>query len=231
MQKTVYFQALNLNSRTTMNTHEQEYWTKFYQNTIARDDGYHTPSAFARWVQQRLSSDGSRRILDMGCGNGRDSLFLAAMGHSVTAIDAAFLPPEGYFEQAPLSFHRGDMVSFDKGCFEVFYMRFSLHSIPDSDQIKLLRSLPTNSTIFLETRSDIDKSQHKVHAETHYRNYTNLSCFLKMLSDLGFHVEYVKQSRGLAIWQTEDPMCIRIIAHKPSFTKPARDSQARVPMQ
>ena len=44
-----------------------------------------TPSPFATWVADRLEP--RQHILDVGCGNGRDSVYFAEQGHRVTALD------------------------------------------------------------------------------------------------------------------------------------------------
>lgn len=45
------------------------------------------PSEAARRAAARFHADGARRILEVGAGHGRDTLFLAAEGFAVTALD------------------------------------------------------------------------------------------------------------------------------------------------
>ncbi len=60
------------------------YWNDFYRGP----DGKRVPtepSLFAQWVADRLEEP--TRVLDVGAGNARDSTYLAAQGHTVTAMD------------------------------------------------------------------------------------------------------------------------------------------------
>jgi SAM-dependent methyltransferase len=60
-------------------------WIGYYNATSARVPP--EPSDFARWVLDRESPT---ELVDVGCGLGRDALFLASHGFSVTAMD--FVP-------------------------------------------------------------------------------------------------------------------------------------------
>jgi SAM-dependent methyltransferase/tetratricopeptide (TPR) repeat protein len=56
------------------------HWRQFY-----RDQRIDEPSSFATFVDQWLP--GGRSVLEVGCGSGRDTVFLATRGHSVVGID------------------------------------------------------------------------------------------------------------------------------------------------
>ncbi len=45
------------------------------------------PSSFARKAAAKMKEKGVRRVLDLGCGRGRESLFFASFGFEVTAAD------------------------------------------------------------------------------------------------------------------------------------------------
>lgn len=45
------------------------------------------PSSFARKAAEKMKETGVRRVLDLGCGRGRESLFFASLGFEVTAAD------------------------------------------------------------------------------------------------------------------------------------------------
>ncbi len=60
------------------------YWQEFYQSARVRDVP-RTPSLFAGWVAGRLEP--GSRVVELGCGNGRDSVWLAEQGFRVIATD------------------------------------------------------------------------------------------------------------------------------------------------
>src|SRR5215213_6367505 len=62
-----------------------DYWDEYYaaRSTMVR----RLPSQFAVFVAGEL--EGRHRIIELGCGNGRDSMFFASHGHEVVAVDAS----------------------------------------------------------------------------------------------------------------------------------------------
>ena len=60
---------------------DKEYWENFYQ----KNDAPNEPSAFAQDSISHFPLDS--QILELGCGNGRDSLFFARNGFRVFACD------------------------------------------------------------------------------------------------------------------------------------------------
>ena len=50
-------------------------------------DAITSPSAFAQWTA--AAGAGVAAVIDLGCGNGRDAVFLADRGPSVTAVDSS----------------------------------------------------------------------------------------------------------------------------------------------
>ncbi|WP_243058202.1 bifunctional 2-polyprenyl-6-hydroxyphenol methylase/3-demethylubiquinol 3-O-methyltransferase UbiG [Nocardioides sp. SR21] len=75
-----------LNGWLRNNRKHLRYWGDFYISR-ALDRVPTTPSPFATWVADRLEPD--QRVLDVGCGNGRDAVFFAQQGHRVTALDGS----------------------------------------------------------------------------------------------------------------------------------------------
>ena len=60
------------------------YWNRFYEKVIKE---IQEPSDFARFVLHYLQS--GKRLMDIGCGNGRDSLYFARNQILVTGVDAS----------------------------------------------------------------------------------------------------------------------------------------------
>lgn len=63
---------------------DSAYWDGYYGR---RPQEIEEPSMFASWVAKQLPLEAD--ILDLGCGNGRDSLFFISCGFHVTGIDAS----------------------------------------------------------------------------------------------------------------------------------------------
>lgn len=63
----------------------RDYWGKFYK--LYGDRIPAEPSPFARWLVAR---EPATRLVEIGCGNGRDAIFFADNGFDVTGID--FVP-------------------------------------------------------------------------------------------------------------------------------------------
>ena len=65
------------------------YWNNFYSNVHELPL---EPSDFAfytvKFLQGLAEKNSYKNILDIGCGNGRDSYFLSSQGYTVTAIDS-----------------------------------------------------------------------------------------------------------------------------------------------
>ena len=65
-----------------MDEQVKQYWSRFYASL-------HTtvPSPFAASVAMELTE--RNEVIDIGCGNGRDSMFFAGLGHRVLGLDLA----------------------------------------------------------------------------------------------------------------------------------------------
>ncbi len=92
-------------------------------------------------------SDGSLRVLDIGCGQGRDALFIARAGHSVLAID---LSPSGIrdlnnvakAENLDASGIVADITEYEpEGKFDVVLIDRTLHMLDETDRQTALRTL------------------------------------------------------------------------------------------
>ncbi len=55
-----------------------EYWNKFYDKKIINKE-----STFAKFTYKKIKKQ-KGKILDIGCGNGRDSFFFNQKGYNVT---------------------------------------------------------------------------------------------------------------------------------------------------
>jgi SAM-dependent methyltransferase len=87
------------------------------------------------------------RVLDVGCGQGRDALFIARAGHQVVAVD---LSPAGVADVQSVADAEGlaivgvvaDVVAYTPdGMFDVILIDRTLHMLKGADQTKVLTRL------------------------------------------------------------------------------------------
>lgn len=64
-------------------------WEKEYSEGTPHWAKDMEPSVFAKDFYKKLEEVGARTVLEVGCGNGRDSIFFAKKGLNVSAIDVS----------------------------------------------------------------------------------------------------------------------------------------------
>jgi len=187
-----------------MNSNEIIYWSTFYKNFNET-----TPSDFASFIIKYFNEYARKplHILDVGCGNGRDSYYLSKY-QPVTGIDISNIPSN---TNPQLRFIQGDMLEIDKNPYDVIYSRFTFHSITNEQQENLIQSIEPNTFLCIETRSITDKDQHRTFGDTHYRNLTDMDYLVELLQKYHFTILYSIESKDLAVYKDENPTCIRII--------------------
>ena len=206
------------------------YWKEFYRQRHSL-----VPSQFCALVAAELAADST--VVEWGSGNGRDSLFFAAQGHRTVALDLSAeavkiseresrlrgLSDRAVFLQGDMS-SRADVEEVvhvarkDNDNTLVFYSRFVLHSMDESEEDSFLAALAdcmvAGERVFFEFRSKGDASRYK-HYPDHYRRYIDTDIFQVKLNDnLGLSVEYSVTGSGMAKYRQEDPLVSRVFASK-----------------
>lgn len=209
-------------------TVEKDYWNSFYSKFNISH-----PSQFC--VMTAIEIDSNKPIVEFGCGNGRDSIYLATHGHTVYGCDLSAPAIESNREKskdvAHLEFRVLDASStdqvravVDKARDEssadniIVYTRFFLHSIDQHQETKFLSALSAalspGDKLYFEFRCKMDESLEKVHGKDHYRRYIDTPAMMEDMAELGFNVEYEITGRGMAKYKSEDPFVSRIVARK-----------------
>ena len=214
---------VKLSSDFDRDTH---YWNQFY----IKKPKIEMPSLFAQEIGKQLVT--SRTILDLGCGNGRDSLYFKSLGLNVTAIDAsdraiAMLQEE--YANENICFICDDFVCSSviyAGQYDYCYSRFSLHAInedQENDMIKnVYKVLKSGGKFFIEVQSVNDDLYGKGECvgknayiyNGHYRRFVEKPVLEEKLCDVGFEIKYSSEEKGFAPFEGVDPPVIRIIAMK-----------------
>ena len=201
------------------------HWNEYYKK-----DGIPSyPSPFAKYVSNQLNAE--QNILEIGCGNGRDTKFFATQGHNVTGIDksteAIDLCKKLYPEEC-IEFFFGtitDVAKKNQKKYDLVYSRFVIHAMSLDEEIKTLKMsyklLKNNGKFFIECRSINDSLSNRgeIVSQTeridgHYRRFIILEEFKQRLTQIGFQITEAIENRGLAKFAEEDPMIIRVCAIK-----------------
>ena len=113
--------------------HQQQHWTGVF---AANPDMYGTePSAAAVHAAQQFAAAGRRTVLELGAGQGRDTMYLAAQGFDVVALDYAVEAVEaikiktnerGSTTVAVVRHDVRDPLPFDSGSFDASYSHMLL---------------------------------------------------------------------------------------------------------
>jgi len=123
----------------------QNPWAREYARTPERYIWGKAPSGFAREIADRLSA--GSRVLDLGCGEGRDSVYFAARGFEVTGLDVS---PEALAKGRRLADEREVQVQWlcrsmldapMAGRFDLVYSCGSVHHLRRRDRSRLFRRL------------------------------------------------------------------------------------------
>ena len=209
---------------------DRDYWNKYYEQHRPGTEG---ESPFARETCERQLHPGDR-ILDLGCGNGRDSLYFVSRGMSVTGIDSAEVAIRELQHGAGdtprgARFVCGDFVKLeglDDASFDCCYSRFTVHAITAAQEADLLlnvrRVLRTGGRFCIEVRSVHDgiyglgtaQETDAFVYEGHYRRFIRFRDFIDRLSDAGFDIVYAEESDRFAPYGDSRPVCMRVTAVK-----------------
>lgn len=207
------------------------YWREFYKRRHSL-----VPSQFCALVASEIDIDAT--VVDWGSGNGRDSLFFAAQGHTTIAMDLSAEAVKVSDQEARLRglhdrvlFLQGDLSlpadvenivqvarRKNNGDSLVFYSRFVLHSMEEAEEDKFLLALSEcmkqNECVFFEFRTKEDTNRQK-HYPDHFRRYLDTIIFQRKLeNNWGFSLEYSVTGTGMAKYKEEDPVVSRIFARK-----------------
>jgi len=85
------------------------------------------------------------KVLDLGCGQGRDALFLASLGYQTTAVDSSKIAVVQMISEAKKQKHRLNSIVADvlnlklEEKFEIILFDMLLHSFEKKQQIEILK--------------------------------------------------------------------------------------------
>lgn len=214
--------------KTNEYNRDTEYWNDYYKNT---PDEISEPSNFARDMIKYMKP--YHHLLDLGCGNGRDSLFFLNNNLHVTGIDAAKIPIR-HLTNITKNNHFAEFVCDDfvkcryiyQKSFDYIYSRFTLHAISKQQEnelfVNVAGGLKKGGKLFIEARTihdDLYGRGHEVEPNAffyngHFRRFINPDDLRDNLEKLELHIKYIEENRGFSKDAHSNPVLVRIIAIK-----------------
>jgi tellurite methyltransferase len=213
---------------------DKNYWNNYYR-VHGNDKNIVGPSSFAQFCLNNFFSKKNLNIVELGSGNGRDALFFAHHDHSVVAIDQSLYGIETKMQKLDnkiksllkpkvSNFVQEDYAKYDN--IDVFYSRFTIHSITKNDEIILLKniykSLIINGLFCIEVRTIKDPlfgkgvscGENTFIFNKHKRRFIDSNVFRKQVLNLGFRELYFVEENNLSIHKNDNPVLMRIILTK-----------------
>tara|TARA_B110001452_G_C15091751_1_gene380915 strand:+ start:179 stop:811 length:633 start_codon:yes stop_codon:yes gene_type:complete len=199
------------------------YWNKFYKK-----DSNSYESTFARFIHKKIHNKNGK-LLDIGCGNGRDSYFFNKKGFNVIGIDISnkAIQKNSQKKNKNLAFKKFDIgKNKTKNKFEFIYCRFFLHTIDESLENKLIELIKDSKNkgtmVFFEFRNYKDKIFGKFKTKDHnkiiefekghFRRIIDPKIFKeKFLLITKSKLIYQKSGINLSIFKKDNPNLSRMI--------------------
>lgn len=211
--------------------HDDKYWDNYYTENISKINAAPQPSLFARDMYLKYMEAG-KDIIELGCGNGRDSLYFVQKGLNVTGIDASQVAISKLQENCSMHncvFICDDFVNAESIYqiqYDYCYSRFTLHAINEQQEVLVLRKaydmLKKDGYFFIEARSIHDGKcgmgqrveKNAYIFDGHYRRFIDLTELVSKLKCLGFSIVEQVESDKFAPQKGEDAVCVRVVAQK-----------------
>lgn len=205
---------------------DYQYWNNYYNNNLAPTE----PSKFAKDVLKYLEED--KKLIELGCGNGRDSIYFSNSNINVVAIDQSEQSIENLNKNKSnnkIEFIADDFIKTNllkNTEYDYVYSRFTMHSITEEEETILLErvynTLKIDGLFLIEVRSikdDIYGLGEKVARNTyvyndHCRRFIVMEELVEKLKSVGFKINLASQDKNYAIYKDQNPIVIRIIAKK-----------------
>lgn len=202
------------------------YWNKYYSNI---SEIKAMPSDFAVTIEKELCPNA--HILEVGCGNGRDSLYFLSKGHNITAVDGSDTAINRLCEitvdNKNALFVCDNFVKCDvlyQRKYDCIYSRFTLHAITGEQEDEMLSkikdALAKDGLLCIEARTIHDDIYGKgkevgynsYYYNNHFRRFIDVDEFKEKLISFGFKIITLEESVGFSKTEKSDPMLMRCVA-------------------
>ncbi|CAN5438582.1 class I SAM-dependent methyltransferase [soil metagenome] len=147
-------------------------WDKVYSNDSAFFG--EEPSKFAQKCYTDFKKYHVKRLLELGCGQGRDTIFFASKGLDIHALDSSIIAIENLhknFREKNISidlkhFDARQGIPFSNNFFDAIYAHMFFNMRLTDEELKFLfiesnRVLKNNGMLYFSVRSDKDAQYNK----------------------------------------------------------------------
>ncbi len=176
---------------------DKVHWDKYY----TKNSNPFGPSDFALSTIKNLKKNST--LIDIGCGNGRDSLFFSKRRIKTVGIDQSEIAIKNLksFENKYLNFETLNIFDLKNKNFDYGYCRFLFHSINEEEENFLLSWLKKNinDKIFIESR--IIEKEKNIKQGDHYRRLMDLERFKSKLENLNINVLSEETSSKFSVYK------------------------------
>lgn len=207
---------------------DKNYWETYYSKRINEE----LPSLFAKFVVEKINGE-NLKLIELGCGNGRDAIYFSSQNFTVFAIDQCsneinFLN-EKFKNNSDIQFVNEDFTKLSiSEMFDIVYSRFTLHSILSKEEDDVLKwtfdHLNSDGHFCIEVRGQkneifqkgepVENEENAFVLDGHFRRFINFETFCNKLKSIGFKIDYAEEQKGFAPFNGLDETFIRIIANK-----------------
>ncbi|WP_147407246.1 class I SAM-dependent methyltransferase [Arthrobacter sp. AG1021] len=207
------------------------------RSRLAADDFYsHSsrkrPSRFAQEIVSHPLAEVVDSVIDLGCGDGLDSILLREKFENVLGLDRSAyaircsLGNAGRSQQRP-DFVRSDILiagklsrisaslRFENSGSILFYSRFLLHALTNAECSRLLIEISNAANrgdfIAFEYRNEKDRENKKRYSRS-FRNFINDESLKELLNSSGFRILSHESGCDFSKYGKENPDTSRVIA-------------------
>lgn len=210
-----------------MFVNDKQYWEKFYseQKMPFKESG------FARFCMRNYLKP-ENKLIELGCGNGRDAIYFYRMGLKVTAIDQCakeikFL--NDVIGNDNLRFKSDDFSALKiSQKYDAIYSRFTLHAISrkqqDATLLWAIQHLNPAGLLLIEARGTknelyglgepVKNEKDAYIFDSHYRRFINKSEIVAFLKKNELAILKSSEAKGYAPFNGTNYKFIRIVAQK-----------------
>jgi len=206
----------------------------FWDDRYVQEKGDNFPSPFAEFCVNNYIKKNAK-ILELGCGNGRDAFYFSKNEIFVHGLDLSKAAVASCNKRVVetkleklLQFSEADIDDFEsyfRHGTNIIYSRFSIHSVSEDVEnnvlIKAYNLLPQDGFFLIEVRTIFDelfgkgeKISETEYIDDHYRRFIDSAGFINRCLRIGWRLKYFIEDRGLAPYQNEDPIIARFVLQK-----------------